>query len=120
MSARNALGVVAAGLALGAATDALLALGGAAQLSGLPVGVLCAPLLVLLGLGARSELSTGRGLLLLGAAWTAAPLVDQHLLGVVTVDDLAFDVLHHVAGWIPLWFGSQLLLTGPTTPLASR
>ncbi len=92
-----------AGLVAGAATDLLLVALGAGQISGVQVGVLAAPLLL-------ATLLRGRGvdLVVLGAAWTLAPLIDQHLTAVVTVDGAFPDLLHHVAGWPALVAGAVL------------
>jgi hypothetical protein len=103
---------VAAGLALAALTDAAIVAAGGGTFRGAPLGLLAAPLLalaVLRPVRAALRAEPARALVLLGAAWTLAPLIDQHLLEVVVVHGLALDVVHHVAGWLPLIAGSQLL-----------
>lgn len=108
--------MVAAGLALGALTDAALALAGAATFGGPPLGLVCAPLLLLvLRPAVRAELHRPAALLVLGVAWTAAPLVDQHVLGAVSLEGLGPDLLHHTLGWVPLLVGSHLLSRPSTT-----
>jgi hypothetical protein len=112
---------VAAGLALAALTDATIVAAGGGTFRGVPLGLLAAPLLLLAAVpsvrdAVRAE--PARALVLLGAAWTLAPLVDQHLLRVVAVQGLALDVVHHVAGWLPLLAGSQRL--SRPRPLTTR
>lgn len=112
---------VAAGLALAAVTDAAIVAAGGGTFRGAPLGLLGAPLLLLAALpSVRAALRAepARALVLLGAAWTLAPLLDQHLLEVVAVDGLALDLVHHVAGWLPLLAGSQLL--SRSRPLPTR
>jgi hypothetical protein len=105
------LAAAAAGLAAGAATDGLLAAAGAARVTGLQVGVAAAPLLVLALLAqVRRELAANGGtmLVVLGAAWTLAPLIDQHATRAVVVDGALPDVIHHLAGWPALIAGARL------------
>lgn len=110
MTARWPLVALAAGAVGAAATDvALVALGGAA-FTGMPLGVLLAP--VLLGAASpavREALLGGAGLLAVGAAWTLVPLVDHHVTGAVTIDGALPDLIHHVAGWAALVAGSLRL-----------
>ncbi|WP_205698513.1 hypothetical protein [Conexibacter sp. SYSU D00693] len=102
----------AAGLAASALFAALLAAAGAGHLDGPPAGVLALPLLGLAVAPAVREAvrrDDGRLLLVLGAAWTIAPLLDQHLVGAVAVDGTLPHLLLHTAGWAPLLAGSQRL-----------
>src|SRR5512132_2956598 len=95
----------AIGLAAAAATDAALAVGGAARFGGPPLGLLAIALLMLLGSGTvRRNLTSDaeRTLLVIGAAWTVAPFLDQHLTGAVVITGAAADVAHHTAGWAAL------------------
>jgi hypothetical protein len=113
MTAVTRLAIVvaaAAGLAAGAATDGLLAVAGAASVTGLQVGVAAAPLLVLaLFAPVRRALAANPGgaLVVLGAAWTLAPLIDQHATRAVVVDGALPDVIHHLAGWPALIAGGR-------------
>jgi hypothetical protein len=102
----------AAGLAAGAATDMLLAATGAASVPGLQVGVAAAPLLALaLSAPVRRVLAANPGpaLVVLGAAWTLAPLIDQHATGAVVVDGAFADAIYHLTGWPALIAGARLL-----------
>ncbi|WP_320673008.1 hypothetical protein [Patulibacter defluvii] len=107
LSAAGVAIALAAGLVAAAITQALLALAGAAQIVGPPVGLLAAPLLLaaLLRPGLRRQLVSGPGLLLVGAAWTLAPIVDHHLTAMVLVDGGLPDAVHHGAGWLALAAG---------------
>jgi threonine/homoserine efflux transporter RhtA len=101
----------AAGLAAAAATDGLLAAAGAARVVGLEVGVAAAPLLVLAVFApVRRELA-GNGwtmLVVLGASWTLAPLIDEHATRAVVMGGALPDLLHHLAGWPALIGGARL------------
>jgi hypothetical protein len=103
------LAAAAVGLAAAAFTDLLLAAAGLAAIDGLQLGVAAAPLLLL---AARHEIRAGLGaqsataLVVAGAAWTLAPLVDQHLTRAVVVDGALPDALHHLAGWPALLAGA--------------
>lgn len=103
---------LAAGLAAGAATDLVLVAVGAASLAGAQAGLVAAPLVFLaVSWPVRRSLHEHRGAVLVafGAAWTLAPLIDQHLTQVVAVDGDLGDLIHHTAGWAPLLIGSQLI-----------
>jgi hypothetical protein len=96
----------------GAVTDALLAAAGAATITGLQVGLVAAPLVALaLCAGVRRSPAdeAGLALLVIGAAWTLAPLIDQHLTGAVVVDGALPDLVHHLAGWPALLAGARLV-----------
>jgi hypothetical protein len=113
MSSRRLPLVVAAaaGLAAAAATDGLLAAAGAAHVTGLEVGVAAAPLLFLaLFAAVRRELfATGwTTLVVLGAAWTLAPFIDEHITRAVDMGGALPDLLHHLAGWPALIIGARM------------
>jgi len=112
---------VAAGLAAGAASDALLAAAGLASVAGVQLGVVAAPLLAIaLAPGARRARAADAGpaLVVLGAAWTLAPLIDQHLTGAVVVDGALADLIHHLAGWPALIAGARLVHRPKATLIA--
>jgi hypothetical protein len=101
----------AAGLAAGAATDGLLAAAAAARVVGLEVGVAAAPLLALaLSAQVRRELAANgwTKLVVLGAAWTLAPVIDEHATRAVVMGGALPDVVHHLAGWPALIGGARL------------
>jgi hypothetical protein len=96
---------VAGGLIAAACTDGLLVAAGAGHFAGPPLGLFVAPLLiVLLSRAVRDELRSDvtSALLVFGAAWLAAPFVDQHLTGAVALDGALPDLVHHAAGWLAL------------------
>lgn len=99
-----ALGCVASG-----GTDVILMLAGVASFAFAPLAIVALPCLALLGLGSvrrslRGDLRvTG---LIVGAAWTLAPLVDQHLAGAVVIDGALADLVHHTAGWTAVLFAA--------------
>lgn len=106
------IAAITAGLAAGAVTDLLLVATGTATLAGAQAGVITLPLLFLTARpSVRRALSDHSpvALVALGAAWTLAPLIDQHLTGVVVVDGAFADLVHHTAGWAPLLVGAQLI-----------
>jgi hypothetical protein len=110
VTARWSIVALAAGAAASAATAVLLSAAGGATFSGLPLGLLLAPLL----LGAaspavRALLCTGAGLVAVGAAWTLVPLLDHHVTGAIAIDGALPDLVHHVAGWAALVAGSLRL-----------
>ena len=102
----------AAGLAASAATDGLLAALGAGRFHGLPLGVAAAPLL-LLALVPRVrralDATPAAALVVLGVAWTLAPLIDQHATRAVVLDGAVPDAIHHLAGWPALFAGARRL-----------
>ena len=105
------IAAAAAGLATAAATDALLAAAGAARVTGLELGLVAAPLLSLAALAPVRRALAGNGarmLVVLGAAWTLAPLIDEHLTRAVVMDGALPDILHHLAGWPALIVGARL------------
>jgi hypothetical protein len=100
----------AAGLCAAAATDGLLAAVGGARVTGLQLGVAAAPLLVLTVFAeVRRELAASGWtmLVVLGAAWTLAPLIDEHITRAVVMGGPLPDVLHHLAGWPALILGAR-------------
>jgi hypothetical protein len=104
---------VALGLVAAALVDGLLAATGAGRFAGLPLGLLAAPLLGLLASGRirRAVIGdAGRALLIVGAAWTLAPLVDQHLTRAIALDGVLPDTIHHLAGLGALLAGSRRVL----------
>lgn len=106
LTAGGAVVAVAAGLLAAATTQALLALTGAVDYQGPPVGLLAVPLLLALARpGIRRQVASGAGLLVLGGAWTMAPIVDHHLTHAVLVDGGLADAIHHGAGWLALAAG---------------
>jgi hypothetical protein len=44
----------------------------------------------------------------LGAAWTLAPLIDQHVTRAIVVDGALPDAIHHLAGWTALIAGARM------------
>jgi hypothetical protein len=113
---------VATGLAAGAATDLLLVVGGAGSLAGLQLGVVAAPLLLLAALApVRRALIANPAavLVVIGAAWTLAPFVDQHLTRAVVLHGALPDLIHHLAGWPALIIGARLLQRQPSAETIS-
>jgi hypothetical protein len=108
----------AAGLCAAAATDGLLAAAGAARVTGLQLGAAAAPLLlVAIFAEVRRELAANGWtmLVVLGAAWTLAPLIDEHATRAVVMGGALPDVLHHLAGWPALIIGARLAHRAETT-----
>jgi hypothetical protein len=102
---------VAAGLGAAAAGDLLITAAGAGRVTGVQLGAVTAPLLLLALLApVRHALlaNPASTLVVLGAAWTLAPLVDQHLTGAVVIDGALPDAIHHLAGWPALIAGARL------------
>lgn len=118
-----AAAAVAAGLAASALTDGALVLLGAGSFRGPLLGVLAAPLLLLLAhpsvrRGLRADPATA--LLIAGSAWTLAPFADQHLTGAIVLDGTFPDVVHHLAGWTALAAGSLSPARPRARSLAAR
>jgi hypothetical protein len=112
VAGRTWIVALAAGLAAGAATDLVLVGVGSATIAGAQAGLVAAPLVVLAApRSVRRSLREHRGaaLVAFGAAWTLAPLIDQHLTQVVVIDGVLSDLIHHAAGWVPLLIGAQLV-----------
>jgi hypothetical protein len=65
----------------------------------------------------RRELAAnGRTMLIvLGAAWTLAPFVDEHMTRAVVMGGPLPDVIHHLAGWPALIAGARLNRQAETT-----
>jgi hypothetical protein len=118
------IATVAVGLLAATVTDVLLVSVAPGRFVGPPLGVLALPALALLAVPAvRRTLSANLGwtLLVIGAAWTAAPVIDQHLTGAVVIGSAAADLVHHLAGWTALAAGSKRLsLTRSRTPRTTR
>jgi hypothetical protein len=97
--------LVAAGFVAAALVDALIVLAGAGRFDGPPLGIIAAPLLLLLlRRDVRRALADDptAALLALGAGWILAPFVDQHLTGAVALDGAPADFVHHMAASLPL------------------
>ena len=111
----------ALGLLAAASTDALLALVGVARFTGPPLGLLGLPALLLLcSPRVRGALRADRPrtLVAIGAAWTVAPLIDQHLTGAVVIPGTGADLVHHLAGWTALL--AAYACTSTLRPLPGR
>jgi hypothetical protein len=100
---------IAAGAALAACTDGVLALSGFGRFAGVPLGLLALPALALaVSPRVRDELARDPAmtLLIVGSAWVAAPFADQHVTAAVVLDGPLPDLIHHAAGWsvlLPAW-----------------
>ncbi len=100
----------AAGLVFALCTDAALVSAGAGHFSGVPLGLLAAPLVLIAACTAvRRELRRDPAAmwLVLGTAWIIAPFVDQHLTHAVALDGVVPDFVHHAAGWSALALSSR-------------